>query len=61
MKDLLGNSFKVGQSVAKAYHTGDLRILKVTKIIDGKVYLGEARNPLYYPGSVLILDSCMGS
>lgn len=56
MKDMLGKEFEVGQSVAKAYYTGDLRILKVTKIVNEQVYLGRSTNPLYYPGSVLILD-----
>lgn len=57
--DMQGFPYKVGQTVAKAYRTGDLRILKVSKIIDGKVYLGRATNPMYYPQCALIInDSC---
>ncbi len=53
--DMNGKEFKVGQKVAKAYATGDLRVLEVTKIVDGKVYLGKSTNYLYYPHCVLIL------
>ncbi len=56
MKDMLGKEFEVGQYVAKAYATGDLRILQVTKIKEDKVYLGKSTNPLYYPNCVLILQ-----
>ncbi len=60
MKDMNGVEFKVGQKVAKAYATGDLRILKVVRIIEDKVYLSNSdRNPsnyLYYPNQVLIID-----
>ena len=55
MKDMTGREFEVGQYVAKAYYTGDLRIARVTKIIGGKVYLGSSTNALYYPECVLIL------
>jgi hypothetical protein len=56
MKDMLGRDFEIGQHVAKAYYSGDLRISKVTKIVDNKVYLGKSKNPLYYLNRVLILD-----
>ena len=55
MYDMCGTKFEVGQRVAKAYGTGYLRILTVTKIVDSKVYLGRANNALRYPTSVLIL------
>jgi len=56
MKDIYGKDFEVGQFVAKAYATGDLRVTKVTKILKGKIYLGRSTNPLVYPNQVLILD-----
>ncbi len=55
MKDMNGEEFKVGQFVVKAYDTGDLRIMKVSKIIGDNVYLGKSTNALIYPESVLIL------
>lgn len=54
--DMYGKEFKVGDFVAKAYRTCDLRVMKVTKIVDDKVYLGKSTNPIYYPNCVLILD-----
>lgn len=60
MKDMLGKKFEVGQCVAKAYSTGNLKILKVTKIIDDKIYLGKSTNPMFYPHCVLILDDFKG-
>jgi hypothetical protein len=53
--DMQGKELKVGQTVAKAYYSGDLRLVKVTNIVNGKVYLGNATNPLYYPWRVLIV------
>lgn len=53
--DMQGKEFKVGQTVAKAYYSGDLRLVKVSKIVDGRVYLDRATNPLYYPWRVLII------
>ncbi len=60
MKDMNGIEFRLGQTVAKAYHQGDLRLLKVIKIQDDKVYLtgesGRQSNCLVYPHQVLIID-----
>ncbi len=55
-KDKLGKTFKVGQFVVKAYGTGCLAILRVTKITDQGIYLGQSHHPLIYPGCVIILD-----
>lgn len=60
MKDKLGKEFQVGQYVAKAYYSGDLRILRVTKIIGDNIYLGQSTNALIYPHSVLILEGDYG-
>ena len=60
MKDMNGKEFEVGQYVAKAYRTTDLRVMKVTKIIGDKVYLGKSTNPMDYPQCVLILNNYDG-
>lgn len=55
MKDMFGNEIKVGQNIAKAYGSGDIGVLRVTKIVDGKIYLGKSTNALRHPERVIIL------
>lgn len=53
--DMRGTAFKVGDKVVKAYSIpGTIEIAEVTRVENGKVYLGT-HVPLRYPSRVLIV------
>lgn len=59
MKDVRGDDLKVDQTVARAVRSGNsawLRIQKVTRVEDGKVYLDGSNVALQLPGNCVILE-----
>ena len=55
MIDMLGKEYCVGDYVAKAMYTGDLRIKRVTRVNERGVYLDRSTRPLDYPERNLIV------
>lgn len=58
IKDRMGRELRVGDVVARAVTRGrgaDLKVQRVTRIEDGKVYLDNSKVALNYPGRIVIL------
>lgn len=58
LKDMYGNVYKVGDRVAKAYVSGrssNLQVGTVTRIENGKMYMDNSKQPVWYPGRMLIV------
>lgn len=59
LKDLRGKKFKVGDIVVRAHSLGrgsDVEIVEVTRIEDGKMYMGGSKVAVRYPGRMLIVN-----
>ena len=57
--DMLGLEFNLGDRVVRAYTSGravNLEVLSVTQIKNGKLYLGDSKVPVNYPGRLLIIN-----
>lgn len=59
--DMRGESFKIGDRVARAYTSGrasNLMISVVTNIkeAEGKIYLDDSKVAINYPGRLLIVS-----
>jgi len=56
LKDLLGREIKVGHKVIRSMRgwEGHLEVLEVTEVRDGKLYLDNSKNPIHYPGRLVI-------
>lgn len=60
--DLLGNSYSIGDNVARAIKSGyavNIEITHVSRIQDGKMYLGDSKVPVKYPQRLLIVNKIM--
>jgi hypothetical protein len=56
--DLLGNEFEIGDNVVRACTSGrasSIEIVEVTKIDCGRIYVGGSKQPVNYPGRLLIV------
>ena len=56
--DLLGNEFAVGDNVVRACTSGrasSIEIVEVTKLVNGRVYVGGSKQPVNFPGRLLIV------
>jgi hypothetical protein len=56
--DMRGNTFKLGDYVAKAFLSGrscNLSVGRVTRIEDGKMYLDNSKVAIRFPGRLLIV------
>lgn len=61
MKDMYQQDFKVGQDVVRACSMGShkspyLKMCKVTRVEDGKLYLDDSNVAIVYPERLLILQ-----
>ena len=60
--DMLGREFSVGDKVVRATTSGrasSIEIVEVTKLENGRVYVGGSRAPINYPGRLLIVTILM--
>lgn len=58
LKDMYGKVYKVGDRVAKAMQSGrsvNMTVGTVTRIENGKMYLDNSKQPVWYPGRMLIV------
>lgn len=57
--DMRGSTFYEGCTVARAVSSGNtpyIYICEVREIRDGRLYLNDSKQPLRYPGRLLIID-----
>ncbi|MCI4438130.1 MAG: hypothetical protein JHC33_15090 [Ignisphaera sp.] len=60
--DMLGREFTVGDNVVRATTSGrasSIEIVEVTKIWNGRVYVGGSKQPVNFPGRLLIVNQEM--
>jgi hypothetical protein len=60
--DMLGREFTVGDKVVRATTSGrasSIEIVEITKISNGKVFVGGSKQGVNYPGRLLIITSIM--
>jgi hypothetical protein len=58
LEDMRGQSFVVGDRVAKAYQSGrscNLQVGTVTRIENGKMYMDNSKVAINFPGRLLIV------
>lgn len=60
--DMIGQSFKIGDNVVRSTRSGrasSIEIVEVTRIENGRVYVGGSKTPVNYPGRLLIVTKLM--
>lgn len=61
--DMLGRPIKLDDRVARAEKSGqavNMRISKVTRVENGKIYLDESKTAVWYPGRLLVVNEVPG-
>lgn len=59
LKDMRGRNFQVGDKVARASivgRSGEVEIVEVTRIEDGKMYMGGSKVAVRFPSRMLIVN-----
>ncbi len=57
LKDMFGAQIQLGDVLARAVHKGLIELVRVTRIVNGKIYVQNKQNPIQYPGRCINMNA----